>query len=171
MPLIKDGRFTADDWLRLEPGVTPPAGGNKLLLPLDRLEAEGGALADAGNTLGVEIANHVAPDVLAPWLARLGVVSILFPKSADGRGFSLARRLRRMGFEGELRATGHVIPDQYALALSCGFDTVEISEALAVRQPETHWRESSRAMSWAYQTGSNAQRSILAARWRSLSRA
>jgi uncharacterized protein (DUF934 family) len=165
MPLIKEGRFTQDDWLRLEGDTASPAGGGKLLLPLARLEAEGEVLADAGHRLGVEIANSIAPDVLARWLPRLDLISILFPKSADGRGFSMARRLRRLGFKGELRATGHVIPDQYALALSCGFDTVEISDALAVRQPEAHWREASRAMSWAYQTGSNAQRSILAARW------
>lgn len=165
MPLIRDGRFTADGWQRLEGDTASPSGGGKLLLPLARLEAEGAALADAGHRLGVEIANSIAPDVLAPWLPKLDLISILFPKSADGRGFSMARRLRRLGFKGELRATGHVIPDQYALALSCGFDTVEISDALATRQPEAHWREASRAMSWAYQTGSNAQRSILAARW------
>ena len=165
MPLIRDGRFTHDDWLRLEDNTASPAGGGKLLLPFDRLEAGGAALADAGPRLGVEIANSIAPDSLTPWLPRLDLISILFPKSADGRGFSMARRLRRLGFKGELRATGHLIPDQYALALSCGFDTVEISDALAVRQPEAHWREASRAMSWAYQTGSNAQRSILAARW------
>jgi uncharacterized protein (DUF934 family) len=165
MPLIRDGRFTQDDWLRLARDAAAPAAPAKLLLPLPRLLAEGEGLARAGHRLSVEIENNTAPDVLTPWLSRLEMVSVLFPKSADGRGFSIARRLRRMGYAGELRATGHVIPDQYALALSCGFNTVEISDALATRQPEVHWSQASRAMSWAYQTGSNAQRSILAARW------
>ena len=32
-----------------------------------------------------------------------------FPSFADGRGFTLARQLRLKGFEGRLRAFGHVI--------------------------------------------------------------
>ncbi len=105
------------------------------------------------------------PDALTPWFGRVELISVLFPKSADGRGFSMATRLRRLGFDGELRATGHLIADQYALARSCGFDTVEISEAQAARQPEAHWLEAERAMSLAYQRGYGRMRSILSARW------
>jgi uncharacterized protein (DUF934 family) len=164
MPLIRDGRFTSDDWLRPQPEAPLPWYG-KLLLSRERLSAEGAALADAGHLIGVEIANDTAPADLEAWLPTLHLIAIQFPKSADGRGFSLAQRLRRMGFKGELRAAGHVIPDQYALALSCGFDTVEISESLAARQPEPQWQQALQSMSWAYQTGGTRQRSILAARW------
>ncbi len=62
-----------------------------------------------------------------------------FPSFADGRGFTLASRLRREGFKGTLRAAGHVIADQYAMARRCGFDAVEISDDLAQRQPEDQW--------------------------------
>jgi uncharacterized protein (DUF934 family) len=167
MPLIRDGRFTRDDWLRPHGGEPLPWYG-KLLLTRERLSAEGAALAEAGHLIGVEIANDIAPADLEPWLSRLHLIAIAFPKSADGRGFTLAQRLRRMGYRGELRAVGHVIPDQYDLALSCGFDTVEISEELAARQPEEQWRQARSAMSWAYQTGGGGQRSILAARWAAL---
>jgi uncharacterized protein (DUF934 family) len=164
MPLIRDGRFTSDDWLRPEQGASLPWYG-KLLLSRERLSADGASLAEAGHLIGVEVPNDTAPADLEAWLPTLHLIAIAFPKSADGRGFTLAQRLRRLGFRGELRAVGHVIPDQYALALSCGFDTVEISEALAARQPEAHWREAGKAMSWAYQSGGLLQRSILSARW------
>ena len=164
MPLIRDGRFAADDWLRWEAGAEPPAGA-KLILPFDRLTAEADALAKAGHALGVEISNDTDPDALKDWFGRIELISVLFPKSADGRGFSIATRLRRLGFDGELRATGHLIADQYALARSCGFGTVEISEAQAARQPEAHWLEAERAMSLAYQRGYSRMRSILSARW------
>ena len=164
MPLIRDGRFAADDWLRPEPGAALPAGA-KLILPFDRLKAGGAALAEAGHALGAEITNDTDPDTLKDWFGRVELISVLFPKSADGRGFSIATRLRRLGFDGELRATGHLIADQYALARSCGFDTVEISEAQAARQPEAHWLEAERAMSLAYQRGYGRMRSILSARW------
>jgi uncharacterized protein (DUF934 family) len=164
MPLIRGGRFTGDDWLRPQADSPLPWYG-KLLLSRERLSAEGAALAEAGHLIGVEIGNDTGPSDLEAWLPSLHLIAIAFPKSADGRGFSLAQRLRRMGFKGELRAVGHVIPDQYALALSCGFDTVEISEALAARQPEAQWRDAVKSMSWAYQNGSLLQRSILSARW------
>ena len=164
MPLIKNGRFVSDDWLRPAPEDTLPWYG-KLILSRERLSAEGPALLEAGHTLGVEIANDIHPEDLEAWLTQLGLIAIGFPKSADGRGFSLAQRLRRMGFKGELRAVGHLIPDQYSFALSCGFDTVEISEALAARQPEKHWQAARQSMSLAYQASSVFQRNILSARW------
>ncbi len=68
------------------------------------------------------------------------MIRIGFPSFADGRGFTLARRLRAAGFRGRLRATGHVLADQYAMARRSGFDEVEIDSALAARQPEGQWR-------------------------------
>ena len=73
-------------------------------------------------------------------LSALEMVRIAFPSFADGRGFSLARRLRLAGYEGRLRAKGHVLADQYAMARRSGFDEVEIGEDLARRQPEDQWR-------------------------------
>ena len=63
-----------------------------------------------------------------------------FPSFSDGRGFTIARVLRRRGFNGKLRARGHVIADQYAMARRSGFDEVEISDDLAARQPAEQWR-------------------------------
>ncbi len=67
-------------------------------------------------------------------------IRIAFPSFADGRGFTLARRLRQMGFVGRIHAAGHVLADQYAMARRSGFDAVEIDSALAARQPEDQWR-------------------------------
>lgn len=105
----------------------------------------------APDTLAVEWASapegaqalHLPPDAdieeLGPWLGQLAAIRIAFPAFSDGRGFTLAARLRRMGFAGRLRAQGHVIADQYAMARRSGFDEVEIDEALAARQPEDQW--------------------------------
>lgn len=77
---------------------------------------------------------------LHPHLPRLHAIRIGFASFSDGRGFTLAARLRRMGFAGRLRAAGHVIADQYAMARRAGFDEVEIPAELAARQPEAQWR-------------------------------
>ena len=66
-------------------------------------------------------------------------IRIDFPSSSDGRGFTLARLLRLRGYSGELRAKGHVICEQYAMARRSRFDSVEIDQSLADRQPEELW--------------------------------
>ncbi len=71
--------------------------------------------------------------------ANIQMIRIDFPSFADGRGFTLARLLRLRGYRGRLRAQGHVIADQYAMARRSGFDEVEISDDLAARQPEDQW--------------------------------
>ena len=76
---------------------------------------------------------------LANRLTGLDMIRIDFPSFADGRGFTLARQLRLMGYKGRLRAKGHVIADQYAMARRSGFDEVEIDDDLAARQPEDQW--------------------------------
>lgn len=67
------------------------------------------------------------------------LIRIDFPSFADGRGFSIARQVRLMGFQGRLRAKGHVLADQYAMARRSGFNEVEIDDELAARQPEDQW--------------------------------
>ena len=62
-----------------------------------------------------------------------------FPSFSDGRAFTIARRLRALGYTGTLRANGPVIADQYAMARRSGFDQVEIPDDLAARQPEAQW--------------------------------
>ena len=47
----------------------------------------------------------------------------------DGRPFTYAKLLRgQFKFLKEIRASGHVLPDQYVFLLRCGFNTVEIDE-------------------------------------------
>lgn len=67
------------------------------------------------------------------------MIRVDFPNFADGRGFTIARQLRLHGYTGRLRAKGHVIADQYAMARRAGFDEVEIDASLAQRQPEPDW--------------------------------
>ena len=67
------------------------------------------------------------------------MVRIPFPSFADGRGFSVGKQLRILGYKGRMRAVGHVLSDQFRNALRCGFDEIEIPSELAKRQPEEHW--------------------------------
>ncbi|MEP5759556.1 MAG: DUF934 domain-containing protein [Litoreibacter sp.] len=88
---------------------------------------------------GVDVSSDADPALLSNRLGEITMIRIDFPSSADGRGFTIARRLRLMGFTGKLRARGHVLADQYAMARRSGFDEVEIDDALAARQTEPQW--------------------------------
>ena len=86
----------------------------------------------------IDIASDVKPEDL-PDVGGADLVAVAFPAFSDGRGFTIARHLRARGYQGRLRAAGHVIADQYAMARRAGFDEVEISDDLAARQPADQW--------------------------------
>ena len=57
-------------------------------------------------------------------LSGLTRIDLCFPKFTDGRAYSQAYLLRRrLGFVGELRATGDVLLDQLLLMQRNGFDS------------------------------------------------
>jgi uncharacterized protein (DUF934 family) len=94
----------------------------------------------ANDVAALDVPSDADPDALLTRLAGLKMIRIDFPSFADGRGFTLAHRLRLAGYTGRLRAKGHVLADQYAMARRSGFDEVEIDDDLALRQPEHQWR-------------------------------
>ena len=114
--IVRDSGFAPEDWSL---GFTPAA------------EAD-------TRTQAIDLPADSDLTGFAPW-SGLRIIRIPFASFADGRGFTLARRLRLMGFQGRLRAHGHVIADQYAMARRSGFDEVEIDAALAARQPQAQW--------------------------------
>lgn len=98
-------------------------------------------LAEIANHTGaLDLANTDDPALVEPYLAALTLIRIAFPAFNDGRALTIARRLRMMGYRGELRALGPVIADQYAMIRRTGFDAVEIPDDLAARQPESQWQ-------------------------------
>ncbi|MGR3469248.1 MAG: DUF934 domain-containing protein [Shimia sp.] len=99
----------------------------------------------------VDLPSDTSPDTLDARLMQATAIRIDFPSFADGRGFTLAKLLRTRGYTGLLRAKGHVIADQYAMARRSGFDEVEIDAALAARQPEGQWLARAEHRSHDYQ--------------------
>lgn len=157
MLLDRNGE-TADPWTRSEGGAV----GNipHVLVPWDVLHQ---VLSEPASdqAVGVLIPNTLRLDEIEAVLPRLTLIAIAFPAYSDGRGFSLARLLRRRGFSGILRASGPLIADQFAYALSCGFDEIELPEASAERQPEAQWLKARDDFSSTYQRGYAASRNIL----------
>lgn len=84
--------------------------------------------------IGVSVAPGEKIDPLLEHLDSLPVIALQFPAFNDGRSYSKAEILRRAGFAGELRAVGDVLIDQAALMLRTGFDTLQVTNAVAQRR-------------------------------------
>jgi hypothetical protein len=67
------------------------------------------ALEDARPGVGIDLPASADPLELAGRLRDTPLIRVNFDSFADGRGFTIARRLRLMGYTGRLRAGGHVI--------------------------------------------------------------
>ena len=93
----------------------------------------------------------VDPDRLADHL-NAAMIAVEFPAMTDGRGFTLARLLRELGYTGRIRATGALIADQYAMARRVGIDEVQIPAALARRQPAEQWRARADWREWDHRS-------------------
>ena len=120
--LVRDTGFQDDDW---RGGFIRWSGeGDQSALP------EGAAL---------DVENTAQAEDIVPLFEHVALIRIAFPSHMDGRGFSLARHLRLLGYRGRLRARGRILADQYAMARRSGFDEVEIDPAVAERQPEEQW--------------------------------
>ena len=137
--IIKDGSFVED--------VFQADGGG--FVELDQLSLSSHAFDSA--LTGIDVPNDTDPQALVGMIGSVAAIRIDFPGFSDGRGYSIARRLRQMGFNGLLRAHGHIIADQYPLALRAGFDEVEIPAELAGRQPQSQWKDAFTRISDTYQ--------------------
>ena len=78
---------------------------------------------------GVVLDSNESLGPIINYLKYLQIIQFNFLTFKDGRPFTLAKNLRRkFNFKNEIRASGHILPDQYSFLIRCGFDSVEIKQ-------------------------------------------
>jgi uncharacterized protein (DUF934 family) len=128
MPLVKNARITTDLFVHVADGAELPGDGAILVSAARFLEDPEAVLKHAGK-VGVVWPNNRDLDDLVPYLDRLAAVAVVFPSFRDGRAYSQARLLReRHGYDGEMRATGQVLRDQFVFMSRAGFDAFEVKK-------------------------------------------
>lgn len=126
MPLVKNGRIATDLFVHVADGAELPGDG-AVLITAERFLADPELLSRRAGKLGVIWPNNRDLDDLVPYLDRLAAVALVFPTFRDGRAYSQARLLReRHGYDGEMRATGQVLRDQFVFMSRAGFDAFEV---------------------------------------------
>ena len=144
--IILDKQIVNDDWTLVADDAALSAA--KEVVNFSRWVAAEGADKDAlvakrdAGTLGIQLNAGDTADLLAADSQGFALISVEFPKFADGRGYSAARLLReRYGFTGQLRAIGDVLFDQLFFMMRCGFNAMAMREDqdldLAVKGFET----------------------------------
>lgn len=127
----KSGQYTQDQWQYVGAEDALPTSGNIAIVvdrwaEIENLPVRKGIWLNPGNNV----------TEIAELLPQIDLVLIDFPKFRDGRGFTQAKLIReRHRFEGDIRAGGHVLPDQFASLITCGFSSAKVAETF----PEERW--------------------------------
>lgn len=115
--LIVDRQIVEDTYTHLTDDAPVPAG------PFTVSRARW--LAEGLRGCGVRYASDEDP-MQDQGVLDLPLIVFHFPIFSDGRPLSHARKLRRRGYRGQIRATGDVLRDQILYMWRCGFDAFEV---------------------------------------------
>ena len=101
----------------------------KLILTKDLWIQKGQLLKKKKIISGIQLNSDESLDEITDDILYFSLVQFNFLSFKDGRPFSIAKTLRKkLNFKNEIRASGHILPDQYIFLIRCGFDTVEIKD-------------------------------------------
>ncbi len=115
--LTTTGNTYQDTFQRIgEDGVMPAGDVIVTLGQLDRL-------SEITGKKGLVLTEVDSPEKVELPIAQLDLIEIRFPAFADGRGYSFATLIRRLGYQGELRATGDVFKDVLFYLKRVGFNS------------------------------------------------
>ena len=147
--LLKDGAVAENPWISVgDDDAAVPDG--PVIVGLARWRRDRAALSARNTPLGLRLKSDQLAGEIADSLDRFALVALEFPVFRDGRAFSTARELReRHGFSGEIRALGHLLPDQFQFLVRTGFSSVEVAEGANLAS----WRHALGEISIAYQAG------------------
>ena len=157
MALIKNHAVApCEPWTRVDDDVALPDR-TDVLVSVSRWLSETEVLR--ARTCKVGIVVQPGDDVLRlhGTLDGVDMIAVVFPKFTDGRGYSSARLLRdRLGWRGELRAIGDVLPDQVFFMRRVGFDAFDLADG---KSPETAL-EQLKTFSVTYQAAADTDRPL-----------
>ncbi|MEJ8821406.1 DUF934 domain-containing protein [Variovorax humicola] len=86
---------------------------------------------DDGDPKVLQLANDADPQAIEVCLNDIERIDLVFPKFTDGRAYSQAFLLRRrLGFKGDIRATGDVLIDQLVQMQRTGFSSAVLKEGV-----------------------------------------
>lgn len=142
--ILKNGQVHSDSWQVLRPEAdadpaTQTVAAGQWLVPFNVWVAQRDALKARAGEIGVWLSPNDDLHAVAAEFSAWPLVAIDFPKFTDGRGYSIAWRLRNHHkYNGELRAIGNVLVDQLFFMLRVGFDTLALDPKVSAATALEH---------------------------------
>lgn len=142
--ILKNGQVHSDNWqvLHLEADADPAAqtvAPGQWLVPFNVWLAQRDSLSARAGEIGIWLSPADDLNAVAAEFGAWPLVAIDFPKFTDGRGYSIAWRLRNHHkYTGELRAIGNVLVDQLFFMLRVGFDSLALDPKIAPATAQSH---------------------------------
>jgi len=128
MQIIKNKQIIDDTWSYIAEDAELKAG--NISVSLARWKQEKQQLLTHDGKLGVRIGPADSVDDIVPDLKDIQLIELDFADFADGRLFSHAWLLRgRYNYQGEIRATGHYMPDQVFYLSRVGVNAFNLENA------------------------------------------
>jgi uncharacterized protein (DUF934 family) len=111
MQIVKDKQIIDNAWSYIVDDGDVMSG--DICVSISRWKKDKQQLLNHHGKIGIRIGPEDSTEEIAEDLDKIQLVELDFPALADGRPFSHAWLLRgRHHFQGEIRATGHFLPDQ-----------------------------------------------------------
>jgi uncharacterized protein (DUF934 family) len=147
MPRLIDtsGTLLDDPWLLLprtaDLAAVLAAPATDVLVNVELWLTQRDKLAAAGKKSAPWLDSDQPAALLDGKLTGVQLVALNFPKFTDGRSYSTAVRLRRLGYAGELRAIGDVLRDQLYYMKRCGFTTFDLQDGVRLEDARKAFRD------------------------------
>jgi uncharacterized protein (DUF934 family) len=128
MQIIKDKQIIHDTWSYVADDAELMPG--NIIVSLDRWKQDRQQLLAHDGKLGIRIEPPDSVEDIVPDLKNIQLIELNFTDFADGRLFSHSWLLRgRYGYQGEIRAIGHYMPDQVFYLLRVGVNAFSSEKA------------------------------------------
>ncbi|PCI23264.1 MAG: oxidoreductase [Piscirickettsiaceae bacterium] len=126
MTLIKNNRIQTDTWRYRS--ADEELAKSRNIVSLEYWLEHKSRLVTNNQELGLLVSGDTHIDDFSDALEHISLIAINIPVFTDGRGYSLAKRLRQQyNFKHEIRAVGDVLPDQALYLTRVGFDSMELA--------------------------------------------
>ena len=128
MRLLRNGKIESDSWSSLSDDEVISVPG-PFIVSLERWRRERTSLLNYGEKLGLRLSATDDIESVADDVRHFLLFALNFENVVSGQHYSNAWLLRsRYGFDGEVRATGAVNPDQIFYLVRCGFNAFSIDD-------------------------------------------
>lgn len=160
MPIIRNGKLEEDRWVHIS-DEDPILSDQSIIVSLERWRKDKDALSIHSESVGVRLRPDQYPSEIHEDLEKIDTIALEFPTFKDGRAFSHARTLReRHNYQGDLRAFGHILRDQFLFLDRCGVNVVEVDDTHDLDS----WDVALGELTVSYQPATDSRRSVMSLR-------